>query len=103
MNWNKIKENYPKSFNALLYFLSEYGKVRIMEPPNENILISEKLGFVENSHIIEFFNRAGVKVRNVFGDGTAADILGILDNPKASLEKEDKAFEEAFEILEKRL
>ena len=110
MNWDKIKEKYPKGLTAWLSFrfgvdsLDDWGMTK-------DICISQ----IQVRTLYDFFDEQGIWIELTFeGEGKfhydilkdARNYLHIGCDPYSEstrTEAEEKAFEKAFEILETKL
>ena len=89
MNWNKIKEKYPKAFytfkkSYLLYEMAHNGDLLLMERlKHDTILGQSKYQSIDKSIIFEFFLTRRIKLK----------IIRSMDD----------MFISGFELLEKQL
>ncbi len=119
MDWNKIKEKYPKAFNKMLqgqcWFseLDDYDTLQISPKEEPDLLINER-------DLYDFFDEQGIYInicthKSIYDEPdkftiswydiflNKAENIAHDGNYYSRTEAEEKAFEKAFEILEGKL
>ena len=108
MNWDKIKEKYPKAFDKYSEWLedpteiTEYGFLVYIE-------MNDKHHIVNRRYLYDFFDEQGIII-SIYHDPEDLWQYDINDREvntavgiKSRTEAEEKAFEKAFEILENKI
>ena len=105
MNWNKIKEKYPKAWGL---FGDDWAIKRHIYYDDERNYMEDDVGSpVSNRLLYDFFDEQRIYIemhRNIWRNSFWYYIIGTLKlikpNYPTRTEAEEKAFEKAFEILE---